>query len=890
MAEVVLTPTGHIRWQRGQSDSAALTAAAEAFDRDWREGLFVLAAERVADAGSPSVTYWRKWPERYLTRLCQVPASQEEFDLGAPSDSELAEAVLSAPPMRGAEYLNAAVLLNVWNSLDAWARQAAAKAGGLSDFLQTRAPKWRQVGRVCFHLAENKADPDRPFAFLATFSTGFGTGGQLKHLPLRRALEQYAGANNRQTLVKLLEPIRAAAERCEWVAAMEDDRSIFAPAVWTSGQAYRFLRDVPALEESGLMVRLPNWWKKRPRPRVSVTINSKDPSRLGAGALLDFDVSVAMGGEHLSAEEIEDVLAGEDGLVSIRGQWVEVDREKLSEALEHWRQVQEHARNGEISFVEGMRLLAGASTDLSADSLEEDRTWTHVLAGDELRDILARLRQPGLLDAVAPDGALNARLRPYQREGLSWLYCLTSMGLGACLADDMGLGKTIQVLALLLCRKAAAEANGRGAALLVVPASLLGNWRAEAERFAPSLELLFLHPSETPRNELVEIASDPDGRLTRVDLVVTTYALLSRQDFLAEVDWSLVILDEAQAIKTPSTRQTRAAKKLPASARIALTGTPIENRLGDLWSLMDFLNPGLLGSAKRFKQFVKQLDARETNRYEPLRRLVGPYILRRLKTDRSIIADLPEKTETNCYCGLSKAQLKLYQQAVGVLRETLDDAVGMARRGAVLQAMMRFKQICNHPSHFSGDGEYAPADSGKFRRLGMLCEELASRQEKVLVFTQFREITDPLAELLAGVFGRGGLVLHGGTGVARRKGLVERFQAEDGPPFFILSLKAGGTGLNLTSASHVVHFDRWWNPAVESQATDRAFRIGQDKNVQVHKFVTSGTVEERIDEMLTDKKQMAEEILSGSKELNITELSDEDILSLVRLDISRAGV
>ncbi|MFW6062104.1 MAG: DEAD/DEAH box helicase [Planctomycetota bacterium] len=889
MAEVILTPAGHVRWEEQPGDSATVAAAAEAFGRDWREGLFVLAAEKVPDSGSASVAYWRKWAERYLTRLCHVPASQEDFEVAPPSETELAGAVLSAPPMQGAEYLTRDVLADIWRSLTDWGREAASEAGGLTALLQVRAPKWHQVGRVCFHLAENKADPERPFAFLATFSTGFGTGGKLKHLPLRKALEQYAGANNRQALVKLLEPIREAAQQRDWVAEMEDDRSIFAPAAWTSRQAYRLLRDAPALEEAGLMVRLPNWWQKRPRPQVAVTIGDTAGSRLGAEALLEFDVSVAVGDEQLSPEEIEEILAGSDGLVSVRGQWVEVDREKLAEVLAHWREVQDRAGRGEVTFIEGMRLLAGASTDLSSDAMDADRTWAHVSAGGELREILTGLREPGLLDVVEPGEALKATLRPYQREGLSWLHFLTSLGLGACLADDMGLGKTIQVLALLLARKHDA-ANGREPALLVVPASLLGNWRAEAERFAPALQLLFLHPAEAPPPELARIAAAPADALAGVDLAVTTYSMLSRQDFLTACHWSLVILDEAQAIKTPTTRQTRSAKKLRAGARIALTGTPIENRLGDLWSLMDFLNPGLLGSAKRFKQFVKQLETRETNRYEPLRQLVAPYILRRLKTDRSIIADLPEKTETNCYCGLAKSQLKLYEQAVRDLQQTLDSADAMTRRGAVLQAMMRFKQICNHPSHFTGDGEYAPADSGKFRRLGMLCEELASRQEKVLIFTQFREVTDPLADFLAGVFGRGGLILHGGTGVGRRKGLVERFQQEDGPPFFILSLKAGGTGLNLTAASHVVHFDRWWNPAVESQATDRAFRIGQGKNVQVHKFVTSGTVEERIDQMLTDKKQMAEKVLSGAKELNVTELSDEEILSLVRLDVNRAEI
>jgi non-specific serine/threonine protein kinase len=485
---------------------------------------------------------------------------------------------------------------------------------------------------------------------------------------------------------------------------------------------------------------------------------------------------------------------------------------------------------------------------------------------------------------------LQGTLRPYQRQGVAWLRFVTQLGLGACLADDMGLGKTIQVLALLLCLRQEATARPRTPSLLVIPASLLGNWRSEAARFAPSLQLLCLHPAETDQRTLASIAAAPATHLTDADLVITTYAMLSRQPWLAEQRWRLVILDEAQAIKNPATRQSKATRQLSARARIVLTGTPVENRLGDLWSLFDFLNPGLLGSAKIFQAFVKGLQAREQNQFAPLRQLVGPYILRRLKTDRAIIADLPEKTETPRYCNLTRAQIQLYEHTVQALQSALASVDSMARRGLVLQALLRLKQVCNHPSQLSGDGAYRPTDSGKFLRLAEICDELAARQEKVLIFTQFREIIAPLAAHLVTVFGRGGLVLHGGTGVQQRKTLVDHFQSDDGPPFFILSLRAGGTGLNLTAASHVIHFDRWWNPAVENQATDRAFRIGQQRNVLVHKFITSGTIEERIDAMLSEKRQFAEDILSSDSEVNLTELPDDELLQLVRLDVTRAAL
>jgi len=889
--ELRLTPAGQLRWESPEQgvEAAALSSLREVFRVDWREGLFTLAADKTDPGDSPTVRYWRELAERYLTGLCHIPGAAETFEVEPPSPADCASLILTAPPMQGGEYLSAEVFASIWAALEEWVHAAVASAGGLGTFLQARAPKWRQVGRVCFHLAENKNDETRPFAFMATYAAGFGAAGRLKHLPLRKALEQYAGAKNRPALIKLLSPVQQAAETCEWVKGLVDTGEIYQPMAWPAGRAYQFLRSIPTLEESGLSVRLPNWWKKRARPQVAVTIGEQKKSTLGAGAVLDFDVRVALGDAALSPEELAALLAGEDGLVWIKGQWVEVDREKLREAIDHWEAIQQQATDGEISFIEGMRLLAGASTDLKhEEQADEARPWVHVAAGDAMREILSGLRDPGQLAQGDAGEGFHGTLRPYQREGLAWLRFLTELGLGACLADDMGLGKTIQVLALLLCGRREKPGRQQGPSLLVVPASLLGNWRNEAHRFAPTLNLVFLHPAENDRQTLAKIAQAPEDHLADADLVITTYSMLTRQHWLAETDWRLVILDEAQAIKNPATRQSRAAKKLSARARIVLTGTPVENRLGDLWSLFDFLNPGLLGSATVFKRFVKSLQARERDQFAPLRRLAGPYILRRLKTDRTIIADLPEKTEMPRYCNLTKPQVRLYEQAVRAMESALESADGMARRGLVLQTLMRLKQVCNHPSQLSGDGEYKPADSGKFLRLAEICEELAERQEKVLVFTQFREIIDPLAEHLAGIFGRGGLVLHGGTSVKKRKSIVDQFQDDDGPPFFILSLKAGGTGLNLTAAANVIHFDRWWNPAVENQATDRAFRIGQERNVLVHKFVTTGTVEERIDELIEEKRQLADEILAGDGEVNLTELPDDELLRLVRLDVTRA--
>ncbi|MBN1488637.1 MAG: DEAD/DEAH box helicase [Phycisphaerae bacterium] len=893
MSSIRLTPTGHLYWDPpdDRPTPARLAALQEHFSADWREGLFTLAAEKIDTGDLLTLRYWQHVAERYLTALCHISGSTETIEIDPPSPAECGTWVLTAPPMLGGEYLTIQVLVDIWAGLHQWTCETIVAAGELETFLQTRAPKWHQVGRVCLHLAENKQDELRPFAFLATYATGFGAGGQLKHLPLRKALEQYAGAKNRPGLIKLLSPVQRAADCCPWVRAMVESGEIYQPMAWTAKRAYTFLQSVPALEDAGLSVRVPDWWKKRPRPRVSVTIGETKKSTLGTDALLDFDVKMALGDETVSPRELAELLAGEDGLVLVKGRWVEVDREKLREALDHWRAIEKQAKSGEISFIEGMRLLAGASADLQHEvQVEEERAWVHVSAGEGMRRILAGLRDPAELDPAGPCSGFNGTLRPYQQEGLNWLRFLTSLGLGACLADDMGLGKTIQVLALLLNEREKRTNRQRTPSLLVVPASLLGNWRAEAERFAPSLRLTFLHPAEADRRTLDQIGKDPLGRLSGTDLAVTTYSMLTRQDWLMQFDWQLVILDEAQAIKNPSTRQSKAAKKLSAGARIVLTGTPVENRLGDLWSLFDFLNPGLLGSPTVFKSFIKSLEARERNQFAPLRQLVGPYILRRLKTDRSIIADLPEKTETPRYCNLTKPQVKLYEQTVRQLQSALENVDGIARRGLVLQTLLRLKQVCNHPSQLTGDSDYNPSDSGKFQRIGEICEELAERQEKVLIFTQFREIITPLADHLATVFGRSGLVLHGGTSVKQRKDIVAQFQEDDGPPFFVLSLKAGGTGLNLTAASHVIHFDRWWNPAVENQATDRAFRIGQKRNVLVHKFITNGTVEERIDQLIAEKRHLADEILAADSEVNLTELPDDELLQLVRLDVTRAAM
>ena len=670
---------------------------------------------------------------------------------------------------------------------------------------------------------------------------------------------------------------------------------------------------MPVLEQSGIITRIPDWWRngRGPRPQVSVRVGGDvKGAGLGLETLLNFSVAATLDGMALTPAEWRALMNAENGLVSLRGQWVEVDSEKLAGVLKHWRQVQADAAGDGISFLEGMRLLAGVrlASSSAAETLVAD--WSEVAADGWLRETLEAIRTPDTLAACDANRHLAATLRPYQATGVKWLWLLQSLGLGACLADDMGLGKTIQVIALLLQLKhgsgpdeatPAASARRRKAAtvsgdkpgptLLIAPASLLANWKNELARFAPTLRAGFAHPAENPGGSWREAAT-AEAFLADQDVILTTYGQAMRLPWLAAREWRLLVLDEAQAIKNPGARQTRAIKGLRARARIALSGTPVENRLGDLWSLYDFLNPGLLGTGPEFTRYVKTLQAADPPNFAPLRQLVRPYLLRRLKTDRKVIADLPDKTELTAWCSLSRRQAALYEKSVHELAARLNTQhEGIARRGLVLAFLTRFKQICNHPSHWLGDDEYAAGDSGKFQRLSELCEEIASRQEKVLVFTQYREMTGPLAAHLRELFGRPGLTLDGSTAVKQRQALVDAFQRDDGPPFFVLSLKAGGTGLNLTAASHVLHFDRWWNPAVENQATDRAFRIGQNKNVLVHKFVCRGTIEERIDTLIRDKQALAEAVLgaAGGAEKLLTEMSNDELLRFVALDLKSAS-
>jgi SNF2 family DNA or RNA helicase len=638
-------------------------------------------------------------------------------------------------------------------------------------------------------------------------------------------------------------------------------------------EAFAFLKEHAwVLQDAGFKVLIPAWWTPEGRQRAKLRLRVASPgsrasTAAGPGyfsmdALLRYRYELAIGGEPVSATEWERLVAAKSPLVRFRGQWLELDQDKMQRMLAFWQQ---HGREeGEISLGELLKRAAEGE-----DELDVSRDAT-------LSTLLAALHDPAKLESVDDPPGLQGRLRDYQRRGVAWLGFLERLGLGGCLADDMGLGKTLQVLARLL---------GAGAepapTLLIAPTSVLGNWQREARRFAPELRVLVHYGSDR--------LGDPDAFkdvCQRQNMVVTSYALARRDaKLLQAMDWYRVVIDEAQNIKNPAAAQTKAILKLKARHRLALTGTPVENRLLDLWSVFNFINPGYLGSQTRFRKDFELPVQRDRNPAKTgvLKNLVQPFILRRVKTDKSIIKDLPDKVENRQYCNLTPEQASLYQAVVKDVEREIESVDGIQRRGLILATLMRLKQICNHPAQFLQDNSaFVPTRSHKLARLLEMLDEVIQEGESLLIFTQFTEIGQALEKLLRPRCRT--FYLHGGTARARRERMIETFQDPDAEPSaFVLSLKAGGTGITLTRANHVFHFDRWWNPAVENQATDRAYRIGQSRNVFVHKFVTIGTLEERIDRMIDDKKAIADSIV-GSDETWLTELDNEHFKALIRLN------
>ncbi len=631
------------------------------------------------------------------------------------------------------------------------------------------------------------------------------------------------------------------------------------------------------LEQAGFGVFLPAWWtRKGTKLRLSaraVVASPKMTSRAGLSLeeILKFRWQVALGDQVLTLDELRALAKLKTPLVKVRGQWVELNPDEIRAALAFWEQKGENSINAR----DALRMALGEAKPPGS------LAFAGVEATGWFAGLLEQLEGASGFELLDPPAGFHGALRPYQLRGYSWLGFLRRWGLGACLADDMGLGKTIQTLALIQDQWESTPARKRRPTLLICPMSVVGNWHKEAARFTPELPVMVHHGLERIRGAAFA------KQAAKHALVLSSYALLHRDfELFQKVRWSNLVLDEAQNIKNPQTKQAQAARALQAEHRIALTGTPVENHVGDLWSIIEFLNAGWLGTQAEFKRtFHIPIQAEhDPGAARRLQRLTGPFILRRLKTDKAIIADLPEKLEMKVYCTLTKEQATLYTAVLADTTAQIESAEGIQRSGLVLSTLMKLKQVCNHPAQFLHDRSAIAGRSGKLARLTEMLEEAFSAGDRALVFTQFAEMGTMLKDHLQEEFGREVLFLQGSTPKKQRDRMVERFQSgdADAPAVFILSLKAGGTGLNLTAASHVFHFDRWWNPAVENQATDRAFRIGQTRQVQVHKFLCAGTLEEKIDAMIEQKQEVAGAVV-GSGESWLTKLSNDELRDLFEL-------
>ncbi len=858
--QFLFTPEGFLVDPSVQNLKSEHQKLKERFDRDKYRTLYQAGLEEKPGDLSASAFFLFLVSDtffRVLTSLPELEVAREKVKT-EPSEEICRQLLDAVPFVIGSEHLTKKWVQRLFGKLsDIFREEIRSYEGTVAMYLAEKSQHLRVPERIFFHLVESREEA-YPFAFLATYATR-QENGRIRHMPLEYALVEYK--DYREKLLNLLSCLNQAAEVSDLISGFMESGELFHPLRLTSGEAYEFLKQTEEIERTGILCRIPNWWKKKAASvSMSISLGEEKPAMLGFDTLVSMRPKLMVDGQALTEEDVQNLLAQTEGLAFLKGKWVEVNHEKLKKLL-----AEMEACQGELTLMEALKLELG-------NAGEAENSGPVITNGAWLSSLLQSLRSPGKIRKQAVPKSFQATLRPYQKNGYTWLNYMNELGFGACLADDMGLGKTVQVLAYLE-RLRAKEKKAR--VLLIVPASLVGNWQKEAQKFAPSMELLVLHGRTSA--VLEQMLREQPAFLT-----ITTYGMATRIRALQEMPWTAVILDEAQAIKNPATKQTKEIKKISAGMRIAMTGTPIENDLTNLWSLFDFLNQGLLGTPKEFHEYCKNLSDHPEG-YAKLKAMVTPFMLRRVKTDKKVIADLPEKLEKIDYVTMSKKQVVLYRKAVAELESMLAEVDGMKRRGLVLATIVKLKQICNHPDQYLGQQAFLESESGKLQMLREICETIYEKRERVLVFTQFKEITEQLADFLTGIFHAKGYVLHGGIRAAKRTEMVEAFQGEDYVPFIVLSVKAGGTGLNLTKAGHVIHFDRWWNPAVENQATDRAFRIGQTKNVMVHKLVCEGTIEEKIDAMIESKKELAENVIGTGGEKWITELGNEELMSLFRL-------
>ena len=636
--------------------------------------------------------------------------------------------------------------------------------------------------------------------------------------------------------------------------------------------AYEFLHThAAALQQAGFNVMLPAWWtrqgtKRKPSIRASVKAPAmKGGSGMTLSDMIDLDIDVALDDEPITLEELQELANLKVPLVRFRGQWVEINAREIRSAVDFWN------RQKNLTFRDVIQIGLGANEQAQQDSLS-------IVSGGWLDNLIHQLQTKSSIESIKLPKSFKGELRPYQSLGYAWLAFLRKWGLGACLADDMGLGKTVQTLASLELDRQEGNTDPN---LLICPTSLINNWQREARKFVPELPVMIHHGADRDHGDKFA------KKANATQLVITSYGTMTRdaKEFEA-INWRSVILDEAQNIKNPASQQAQVTHRIPAQYRVALTGTPVENHVGDLWAIMHFLNPGLLGGQGQFKReyFMPIQQNHDQEAAERLKKATGPFILRRLKTDRSIINDLPDKHETKQYCSLTREQATLYEAILQEAETAMDDYEGMARRASILDTLVKLKQACNHPRQLLGDNSPIEGRSGKLNRLDEILDEILPAGDRALIFSQFAEMGSIIQRHVQESYGLETLFLHGSLTRRQRDQMVERFQNEpDGPQVFVLSLKAGGSGLNLPRANHVVHYDRWWNPAVENQATDRAFRIGQTKDVHVHKMICAGTLEDRIDQMIEAKQETAQQVVGSTSERWLTELSSQELRDVLAL-------
>ncbi|MBN2852613.1 MAG: DEAD/DEAH box helicase [Clostridia bacterium] len=823
-----------------------------AYMSDSLQFLYRLASSFISSVTSIS-------PEQLMNENAEVKIDTEEIE----------RLIQKCPYLNGVEFINHKWVRNFWKQLNkVFFNKIQQFHWSTDDYFLSLNPSLHLLGRIFFYLEESE-DEQQPFSFRVTYSTA-GESRQIKEYPLKQAVIENSG--NLKRLNELMSPLTEASLHSEFLRQLIQSEKIYEFNSLSSDEAYLFLNELHIYEQSGIICKVPKWWKeKTPSSKLSIHIDFASENTLSLNSILNFKVEMMLGNESISEEQLKSLIGEAQGLQYINGRWIEVNHRDLNETLTAFSQAQK-LMTQDLGIIEALKMQLNIKKTLHLPGDFQDIEITN---GEFLTNLITTLTNPGKITPVDVGSDFNTKLRLYQEHGLNWLWFMKNLKLGTCLADDMGLGKTVQILALIhYARKVRKEKT-----LLIIPASIIGNWISELNRFTPDIKYYVIHPSENKN------VNDENSEIINAhELFITTYTMVSKVGWLRKQTWDTVILDEAQAIKNPRTKQTRIVKQLNAVHKIALTGTPIENHLSDLWSLFDFLNKGLLGTPKEFNEFIRQIKEKNAG-YTKLKNVVNPFILRRLKTDKSIISDLPDKVEMKSYIPLSKKQIALYSNLVNQLKIKLEQYnEGIERKGVVLSSIMKFKQICNHPSQYTGQLHYPEKDSGKFQRLKEICDVIYEKRERVLVFTQFKEITEPLNSFLEGVFGHKGLVFHGGTSVIKRKEIVSKFQGHEYVPYMVISIKAGGVGLNLTAANHVIHFDRWWNPAVENQATDRVFRIGQSKNVIVHKFISSGTIEEKIDRMIEAKVKLSNEVISDQGADWISSLDNEALMELFRLE------